>query len=236
MKRRGSHRQLLKALKGRRSPYTTSLQEGNNDAIRAAFQEPSVKVNQPDLLGRTALYWAAAKGHANTVDFLLRNNADPNLPSSNTGRTSLWWAAGNGHFHIVSLLLINDAKPNISDNQKQSPLHWAIRKGHRTIVEKLIESGADITSRDNDGRTPLSWAAEYGIDNDIQLLSAIKSRQGDIDTTDNRGWTPLHWAAKNGHQDVVDWLLEAGANARLKDKSGRTPQMLATETDQILSI
>lgn len=232
---KGKSQATAKGVEGTKKSLHDFAAEGNNDALRAALQEPSVKVNEPDLLGRTALYWAAAKGQADTVDFLLMNNANPNLRSSNTDRTPLWWAAGNGHFRIVILLLKNNAKPNISDNQKQSPLHWAVRRRHTTIVERLVEYGADITSRDNDGRTPLSWAAEYGFKND-QLLSAMKFREDPVDATDNRGWTPLHWAAKNGNQDVVNWLLKAGANAQLKDKSGRTPQMLTNETDQILSI
>ncbi|OJJ83539.1 ankyrin repeat domain-containing protein, partial [Aspergillus glaucus CBS 516.65] len=35
--------------------------------------------------------------------------------------------------------------------------------------------------------------------------------------------TPLFWAARNGHEAVVNLLLEKGADTSTTDKDGRTP-------------
>ncbi|KAL5509622.1 hypothetical protein EMCRGX_G005022 [Ephydatia muelleri] len=43
------------------------------------------------------------------------------------------------------------------------------------------------------------------------------------------GWSPLNAASRNGHLDVVETLLEAGANINQADKDGRTSLDLAVE-------
>eukprot|EP00731_Ephydatia_muelleri_P037090 Em0394g2a len=43
------------------------------------------------------------------------------------------------------------------------------------------------------------------------------------------GWSPLNAASRNGHLDVVETLLEAGANINQADKDGKTSLDLAVE-------
>jgi ankyrin repeat protein len=38
-----------------------------------------------------------------------------------------------------------------------------------------------------------------------------------------KGWPPLFWAAQEGHVEIVDLLLDAGANVNFTDPSGFTP-------------
>lgn len=46
---------------------------------------------------------------------------------------------------------------------------------------------------------------------------------------DNSGWTPLHYAAFEGHIDVCEALLEAGAKIDETDNDGKGALMLAAQ-------
>ena len=49
--------------------------------------------------------------------------------------------------------------------------------------------------------------------------------------TDKSGQSPLHVAAKAGRHDLVDMMLESGADVRVRDSSGQTPLHLAAGHD-----
>jgi len=50
----------------------------------------------------------------------------------------------------------------------------------------------------------------------------------EVDALDKDGTTSLHWAARNGHAEIINTLLENGANAFLKDKNDKTPRDLSS--------
>ena len=50
-----------------------------------------------------------------------------------------------------------------------------------------------------------------------------------MNAKDIQGWTPLHEAAEAGRTDIVQLLLDAGADVEASDKYGRTPLHTACE-------
>ena len=82
-------------------------------------------------------------------------------------------------------------------------------------------------------------AADRGQDNMVRYLL---SRGADVDdmispwSLREAGGSALHEAVGNGHVDVVDTLLSAGANVSLRDTKGRTAMEIAKEKGMDVSI
>src|SRR5204863_9300522 len=56
----------------------TASRSGHVAAVRALLEHGATVDAQEDLLGETALTWAAAENHADVVSLLLKAGADPN--------------------------------------------------------------------------------------------------------------------------------------------------------------
>ena len=66
---------------------------------------------------------------------------------------------------------------------------------------------------------PRGKIREWAVENNAAAISTLRDGDPRINAGDENGWTPLHWAAVMGNAEVVDILLDRGANpnARAKD-------------------
>ena len=66
----------------------------------------------------------------------------------------------------------------------------------------------------------------------LEVVRALLSRNDVlryINAKDNNGATPLHWASMNGRTEVVNLLIEKGADIHVKDNDGDTPLHWASD-------
>jgi ankyrin repeat protein len=109
------------------------------------------------------------------------------------------------------------------------PLLRAAEAGDLARVQDLLAAGADCDARDADGATVLMHAAHAG---HLEVVRALIDAGADVNATDPRGWGALAKAVHNpdldrGFADVVETLVQAGANIEAAIGYGIRPLMLA---------
>lgn len=130
-----------------------------------------------------------------------------------------------------------------TDEDGCTPLHIASGNGKVKIVELLLTKNPSLASRDKNGSTPLHKAVDFmclDIDYDVvtALLEVIKTmEEGEksaiLNAYDHDGKTALHYAAFLPMEKFVRAILEAGADANIRDTSnGDLPARIAALVSQ----
>lgn len=165
-----------------------------------------------------------------TIRSLLEGGADPDTVDAD-GDPVLYLAAVYGFDGIVGTLLDAGAHIDAANGSGERPVHAAAEQGRLAVLDVLVARGTDLEALDDAGRRPLdrsvlgNQAAAVA-----RLIAAGADPQGDDPTT------PLHLAATLGLGDVVDALLEGGADPRARDAAGATPSDLArARGDEVLA-
>ena len=163
---------------------------------------------------RTALHLAAEAGHPQVTEALLRAGAQVNTPivdgSTPFDRTALHLAAARGHHEVAKVLLAHgaavDAQTRAWDGPGETPLALAAEAGHAQVIGILAAAGAELTGPE-DSLRPLTTAAGAGHGAAVRELvkhgAPVAAGQQEA----------LVEAANGGHLDVVEALLEAGADS-----------------------
>jgi uncharacterized protein len=174
--------------------------------------ELNANVNFADARGFTPLMAAAQNGHIQVVQILLDHKATINAQASKSDNIfALISAAGNGHEKIVQLLLDKDANPNMVNAEGITPLMIAAQNGYLGTMQALLEHGANpaMQARNKFATFALRQAACKG---NAAIVRLLVDKGAPIDMADAQGVTSLILAAQLGRLEVVQILLDCGAN------------------------
>lgn len=108
-------------------------------------------------------------------------------------------------------------------------LFGAIKTGDVESVRRMLAAGANTGTRDSEGATLLMVVSHSG---NLPMVRVLIEAGAEINASDERGWTALMKAAYNAEQDrgfadVVQALIDAGANVEAPIGYGIRPLMLA---------
>jgi ankyrin repeat protein len=128
------------------------------------------------------------------------------------GTTPLHYVALYGNTESVRILLDRGADPNARNKSEATPLIYGAYNFDKARL--LIEKGGDVNAQTSNGSTPLSVAASvHGNAATVRLLlekgAAVSAASGTLRS-------PLLRAAYGGDLEMVQLLLEKGADPKLK--------------------
>lgn len=129
-------------------------------------------------------------------------------------------AAGAGNVEELKRLLDTGLSLEERDGTKETPLISAARAGQAPVVDVLVKRGADLMARNDRGMTALHAASYGGSLASVKLLVDAGSAVNDAD--DKFKVTPLIIASEENHLDVVEFLLEHGADVNQAERHGYT--------------
>ncbi|TAK38744.1 MAG: hypothetical protein EPO30_04275 [Lysobacteraceae bacterium] len=149
---------------------------------------------------------------------LLANGADRAARDSR-GMTAMHLAAALGREQALKVLVLHGASPGLRAADGQTPLGVALASGRRELVEWLDWRGWQLPGRALEP-ADLPAAAIVG---DADAVRRLLDLGFGIDTVDAQGCSALLRAAGGGHREVVELLLERGADPQLGAHTGATP-------------
>lgn len=173
-----------------------------------------------DALG-SGLYWASRMGHRDVVDYLLRNEVQPNSKAVE-GQTPLAIAAQFDHVQVVELLSeVDGTDVNYRNHRGRTPLSLAAGNGHYEVVRRLLDhQRVQPDLPDYNEWSPLFWAISGKHLGVLKILAADK--RVDINHVDKQGRNALSWAAAEGENELVEYLLSyRDLDVKNKDLHGR---------------
>jgi len=161
---------------------------------------------------------------------LIKQRVNINTPQPD-GMTPLHWATYHDDLEIAQLLVRAGANVKAANRYGVTPLSLACTNGNAALVEMLLKSGADANAALPGGETPLMTAARTG---NLAAVKALIHHGANVEAKDDRrGQTALIWAAAEGHADVVQALIDADADFKLRVPSGFNPLMFAVRAGHI---
>ena len=164
----------------------------------------------------TPLHYAALYGQRRMISFLVANGADPDV-ADNNGIRPIQYAYRRRQDAAADLLLELRATP---DN-----LHDAVNAGDTARVQYFLANGSDADERDASWSSPLDLASATG---QVAIAVMLLDAGADIEAADEPArMRPLHLAAMGDHPEMVELLIDRGANPNSRDSLGRTPLMVA---------
>ncbi|XP_044760466.1 serine/threonine-protein phosphatase 6 regulatory ankyrin repeat subunit A-like isoform X2 [Coccinella septempunctata] len=194
----------------------------------------NININAQNQLGLTPLSVAIMSARDEAAEFLLDRGADPNIPDIK-GRTPICFSVHLGNETITKMLIDHHADVNIEDAFGNTPIQEALSgKPTITMVKVLLSSGANPLQKTNTLNPFLETVLDCTNYEKLELVKVLVESGVDVDILEpksNRNC--LHLAGINGFLPLAEYLVKSGADLEQLDMSGRSPDRVALEHDNL---
>jgi ankyrin repeat protein len=174
--------------------------------------------------GFTALMYAARQNAMDAARALADGGADLNQADPD-GLTALIVAIINAHYDLAALLIEKGADPDFADSTGMTPLYAAVDMHTLQFMHGRPTSrpSGDLNSVD-----VVKLLLARGAKPDLAIkMPTLQRHNNGPNQNLGEGTTPLMRAAKSGDVNVMQLLLAAGADPKLRQKNETTLLMLA---------
>ncbi len=210
--------------------------------------ESGCNVNLRNNVGETPLYCAVANKHEHLVKLLLESKAEVNMRYTEHSNKRLYLVRGKDkgrpawHYVMVEKPLLglflkrsNGGSLDVADFGTVLKSGFGVNPPE-SIVEEMTKNSD--TFYKVQGITILHVASE-NTDTDLLVDLLVVKHGADVNARDGEGYTPLHMAAIHGKMQIVQKLVEFGADVNLTTVDGNDAAGLAelneeTEIEEFL--
>ncbi|MBM81778.1 MAG: hypothetical protein CMJ78_14465 [Planctomycetaceae bacterium] len=138
--------------------------------------------------------------------------------------------------------MINPDTPDASWGTVETrfdPIHSAARMRDVETVKQELEAGVDVdalngrATNGDGGNTALWFAAQGPSPGGLEVARLLIAAGAEVNRHCEHGRTALQMAAAWGHLDLVQFLIENGADPTIRDDEGMTPAMIASNSKRV---
>jgi ankyrin repeat protein len=198
-----------------------------SNLVYSRIRNRKINSNYDTMNESTQLHEACSKNDLTAVKDLIENGADVNARDKR-GTRPLHKACASASLELIEYLIEKGAEINCVDINGKSPIYEACISSNENInvVKKLLELDANLGYLDQDKNTLLHTAL---ISRKFNIASVLVDSYETVTTANCFGETPLHLAASDyGSLELIQKLVEKGAEINSIDSNGRTPLHRAT--------
>lgn len=238
-------------------PLILAVIHNHTDAVTLLLNKGADIDRKYVMNGRTALHHATRAGTLDMMVLLLDNYANPNI-YDDYNMTPLLIAVTRTLIDMerINILVKYGADMTMQDSDGRTPLYIAISRHNADMIELLLRISDDpiklLNIKDNAGYKPLLLAIHNGANEHILDLLCRPGAEGSIlhglahtnyikevryllrkrhdpNEKNDSGLTPLHIAIINKNYDMMQLLIDGGANVHIANNDGLTALEMAKE-------
>ena len=205
------------------------------EMVTALLNKDPKLISQPQKGTASLILVAAQHGNLKVLEYLLDQGVKINEVNSNK-MDALSIAAQYGQLEIVNFLLkynenLDAQYPNKQDAQGKTALHYAVKNGHLPVVEALLSNkNIDINLTNHEGQTAFHIAI---LNNNVEIVKIFFEKNLGLISEHQKGTPYPAWlAAKNGKLEVLQYLMEQGANTHYEGPGDINALSIAAQNGQ----
>ncbi|PAA50404.1 hypothetical protein BOX15_Mlig015355g2 [Macrostomum lignano] len=183
-------------------------------------------VDCQDSMGRAPLHWAVTTHTTECLKILLKSRANPSVRDRDLTTPSMWACRLDNidHFAILSRLVqVNEFADGMErDASGWTFLHWAVRRQEPLECLRTLITEENAVVTDMSGKNVLMVAAEQGSLPACKIIMEVGGKSI-IDYRDQDSRSAVHLATIGGHGEVLNFLLDQGADMEARDRDHATP-------------